>query len=345
MNTAESIFPTKYADLMRSDALLWRPGQGRTQPTGQARWNLDRNENMDASESFFFSRQLEFIRPGLLEVLYPELKGMQLVPVEGNIPPGASQHTYRVTDYVGEAHVSASMESRPPSVEVFASESTTLMYSITGAYRYSIQEARMAMMAGMPLQISKAKAARDSIARKMDEIILLGLAAPSIKGLFTLSGTTTYSTPNGAQGSPTFALKTPQEIADDLNGIANQIVTDTKGIVIPDTIVLPLAQHTLVHSRRMGDAANFTIAAHVLQNSPFIKQIEWSNYLASNAAWTGARMVCYRKNPDTVQALVSVPFEQFAPQQIMFDVVTACHGRTGGTIAYQPKGVAYGDQI
>lgn len=342
----ESIFPLKYAELMRDDAAKWRLAR----PTGDVRWDALRRmdaENLDASESFFFARQLEHIRAGLFEVQYPGLKGMMLVPVETNVNPGATEYTYRSTNYKGEAHVSSSMDSRPPSVEVEASESTTRIYSVTESYRYNIQEARSAAMTGMPLQAAKAKGARDLIARKMDEIILVGTGAGPLSavGLFTQAGTETYTVPNGATGSPTFASKTPQEIADDLNAIANQIVTNSLGVEEPDTIVLPLAQYTLIHSRRMGDSANFTIAQHVLQNSPFIKRFEWSTYLTSNAAWSGARMVCYKKSPDKLQAIVPVVFEQFAPQARDFDLVTACHGRTAGTVVYAPKSIAYGDGI
>ena len=77
-----------------------------------------RFDNMDASESVFFSRQLESIRAQAFDVAYPELKGFKLVPAKTDIHPGAEQYTYRVFDKVGKATLSSDMSDRGPRIDI-----------------------------------------------------------------------------------------------------------------------------------------------------------------------------------------------------------------------------------
>jgi hypothetical protein len=78
----------------------------------------------DASESLFFARQLEYIRPGLFEVLYPEFEAKKFLPMETAIAPGAEIYTYRAIDKVGRAQLIKSYANDPPRVDVLGKEAT-----------------------------------------------------------------------------------------------------------------------------------------------------------------------------------------------------------------------------
>lgn len=340
-NNEASAFPQKYIDQMIAHAESFDPRPFRKDGTHALSFRAD------TAESAFTLQQLTYIRPGVLEVQYPELKGAQLVPVNTRIDTGAQQHTYDIYDYVGSASITSDMSTRPPRVDVKKSQSTQNIYSVWDAYGYSVQEARAAVFARQPLPQQKAKAARDIIERTLDTIIMTGDALTGMKGLLTLAGTLTYSVPNGLSGVKTWENKTPDEIVADLNGIANGIVTATKEIEQPDTILLPLTSYTLISSRRMGDGDTTTILDHFLKSSPYISTVEASHKCeaAPNSEWTGKRMVAYKKDPNKLEVLMPQLFEQWAPEIDGAETVTICHARIGGIALYYPKSVSYGDGI
>jgi hypothetical protein len=235
-----------------------------------------------------------------------------------------------------------------PSVNLFGRETTTKIRGIGASYSYSMQEARAAMLAGLPLDARKAAAARHAIEQKIDDVICVGNTDDfgiTLSGLFTLSGTETYANPNGAAGSPTWALKTPDEILEDLHGMARQVHTNSKGIESPDNMVMPLDSYGLISTRRMGDGDARTILAKFLADDPHVKTVNTSHRLSSNSGWSGRRVVCYRKDPNKLEALIPQEFEQFAPQFDGMIVKTNCHARVGGVILYFPKSVIYCDGV
>lgn len=303
-------------------------------------------DRVDAAESAFFARQLEYLRPGVMEVQYPELKGASLVPVDTNVDPGATNYTYRVYDHFGSALVTSSLATEIPRADVNGSESSQVIRSVVIAYGYDIQEAQAAMLAKTPLTPMKAMAARDIIERTLDDIIFLGNTVMGLKGILNQSSPVTYTVPNGAGGSPTWELKTPDEILKDLNGIVNKVVTDSKEIEQPDTLLLPLTSYTLISTTRMGDGDSSTILDFFKRNNPYIKSVEATHKAESHAtAWTGKRMIAYRKDPMKLSFILSQPFNQLPPQAKGFEVITNCHARTGGVIVYAPKSIAVGDGI
>ena len=311
-----------------------------------------RFDNMDASENVFFSRQLESIRAAAFDVAYPELKGFSLVPPKTDIHPGAEQYTYRVFDKVGKATLSSDLSDRGPRVDIKGFEVTSKIRSLKDSYGYSIQETRNAMMAGLDLSGRKAKAARDAIATAMDDLILLGTAssvesasAAGLLGLFTLTGTQTYTVPNGSGGSTLWTTKTPDEIVQDMLGLVFQIYQNSNMVEVPDTLVLPLARKGLVSSTRMGDGSNQTILSHFLEVNGMVKTVEFSQKLNSNGAWTGCRAMAYTNVAEKVESIIPVEFEQLAPQFDGYEVLTHCHARIGGTVCYFPGSVGYADNI
>lgn len=319
----------------------------------------------DASEGLFFARQLEYIRPGLFEVLYPEFEAKKFIPLETSISPGAEQFTYRSINKVGRAQLIKSYSDDPPRVDVLGNESTQKIRGASDMYGYTTQELRAAMMAQMPLDVRKAMAARYALALLFDEVMFYGHADTTtgqsatgldvgaleggLKGLANLSNTTSYTTPTGSQGSQLWRKKTPDEIVADLHGWVNNVVKVTFGIHRPDSILLPLAAYNMIATRRMGDGSNQTILEFFLATSPYVKNVDPTYRLdyARSANWSGTsgRGIAYEKNPDRLAALMPLEFEQLPPQQEHFEIRTACHGRIGGVVAFYPGSVSYMDGI
>lgn len=312
----------------------------------QRRFDAAIQGKMDAAESAYIARQLEFMRAGVMEVLYPELKGAKLIPIDTNVDPGAASYTYQVSDTIGKALVTSDLSTEPPRADVKGSESNQVIRSVIIAYGYSLQEARAAMFAKTPLIPRRAMAARDIMERTIDNIWFLGDDVMGLKGILNQSSTTTYTVPAGAAASKAWEDKTPDEVVADMNGAVNKVVSDSKEVHQPDTMLLPLSSYTYISTKRMGDGDSSTILQHFLKNSPYVKTVEATHKLESHAtAWTGKRGMCYRKDPNYVAGLLPQPFEQLPPQATAYELITPCHARVGGVVVYQPKSICYFDEI
>lgn len=328
--------------------------------------NMRPGAHKDAAESLFFARQLEYIRPGLFEVLFPDLEAKKFVPLETTIAPGAELYTYRAVNKVGRAQLIKQYADDPPRVDVSGIESSQQIRGMAAMYGYTMQELRAAMMAQLPLDVRKAMAARYAMSLLQDEIMFYGHAdytaledgtnqrdagarEGGLKGIANLANTTSYTTQNGQSGSKLWRNKTPDEIVRDLHGVVNNVVKTTFGIHRPDSMLLPLAAYNLAATRRMGDGSNQTVLDFFLATSPYVKNVDPTYRLdqarSSNWGGTTGRAIVYEKNPDRLASLLPLEFEQLPPQQEHFEIRTICHGRVGGVIAFYPGSISYMDSI
>jgi hypothetical protein len=332
--------PQEYVDQMRAAAL-----EGKVAGV-EPKIHLDAGEfRKDAAESFFVARQLEFMRPGIYAVQYPALKAQRLIPFNMGVDAGASQYTATVIDQTGVVRVSASMPDDVPMVELSTKQVSANIYNLTLGYQYSIQEAQAAMHAKVPLIPQKALRTREQMERKLDDIAFLGDTVSGIVGLLSLTGTDTYTVPaNGAGNVTTWDKKASDDILADLNGAPNQVIVNTQDIEVPDTIVMPISSKTLIANRRVGDGTSMTILSYFLANQEYIKEVE-ATYKAETAASGNRRMVAYVKDPTRLEMVVSKPFTQLPPEARGFKVITLCHMRTAGLMAYLPKSIIYADHI
>lgn len=307
----------------------------------------------DASESIWFARQLEYIRPGMLEVLYPRLEGKSLVPVDSSMGPGAMQWTYSAFDKVGLAAPLEDYSVDPPRADVLGKQSTVNIKAYGVMYGYNFQELKAGMMANLPLDVRKAMAARYAMELKIDQILFYGDSSAGLLGLLTQTGTTGFTVPTGASGSALWANKTADEIATDMHNFVDNVVNSSFGVYQPSTLLLPLQAHNIAATRRMGDGSNQTVLSFFLDTNPFIQEVRPSYRLdyTQSANWGGngavgsGRMVCYDKSPEMLTAILPVEFEQLPVQQVGYEYKTLCHMRTGGVAALHPQSISYGSGI
>ncbi len=318
--------------------------------------------HMDASESVFYARSLEFIRTGLYDVLFPELEGSKFVPIEPGVPVGAELYTYRGQRKIGRANLIKQYADDARRADISGVEASTPIRGMADSYAYTSQEIRAAMMAGIPIDVKKAMAARYAIALLADEITFYGSTEGGLTGLATLASTTSFTARNGSTGSKLWRTKTPDEMVQDLHGVVNNVVKTTLGIHRPSDMLMPLALYNMAATRRMGDGSNQTVLEFFLATSPYVKNVSptyrldasASNYWNGNAqpvdgvgggALTTSRLIAYEKNAERVSLVLPIEFEQMMPFQRHFVTETACHGRIGGVISPFPASVSYCDGL
>lgn len=309
--------------------------------------DLGRTLKMDAGESAFFARQLEEIRGRSYDLKLIELKARMLIPVDNSVPPGADAVTYRQYTAGGVAKLVASYSDDFPRADIFGKEFTVHPKSLGSSYGYNVQEIRAAQMTGLPLEQRRANAARRAIEEKIDKMGQVGDADTDCLGLLNQPTTTTFTVPNGANNATAWTTKTPSEILSDMNGIANAIVSNTKEVEHPDTLLLPIDQYLLVSILPFSaqNASNVTVLEMFLKNNPWVSEVEPWYALKGAGAGATDRMVCYKRDPDHLMLVIPQEFEQFPPQVKGMEFVVPCHARCAGIQVPYPLSIAYGDGI
>jgi hypothetical protein len=297
------------------------------------------NVRLDANETAFFTRELESIKAKTYDIKYPELKARRLFPVSFEAGPGAESIVYQQFDQIGMAKLIASYADDLPRADVVGREFTARVKSIGASFGYNIQEIRAAVKAGRPLQARKASAAKRAVSYLENKVAFFGDSATGLVGFLSHPNVTKTNAPNGVSGTATWATKTPDEILKDMNDAANGIVTISKGMEIPDTMILPMAQYNYIKSTARSANSDKTILQYFLENNGYIKTVEWVSELLGAGASGKDCLVCYRKDPDALTLEIPQDFEQFPEEQRGLEYIVACHQRIGGVIVYYPLSV------
>lgn len=313
---------------------------------------MQRYYNLDAGETVFFERELEYVKSQTYDVVRAPLKAFDLIPVSTEAGAGAESITYEQYDMTGLAKIIANYADDLPRADVKGQEFTARVRSVGNSYGYNLQEIRGAQLAGKSLQTRKANAATRSQRERWNQIAFYGDDTHNLQGWLTNPNIPSGSVPNGGGGSPEFSTKTPDEILADLNDVANSIVSTTNGAEQPDTLVLPIDQYTLISSTRMTGDASTTILQFFLQNNAFINAVEWANELSATELsnngvtdFSGDIMIAYRRDPDALTLEMPQMFEQLPVQERGLEFVVPCHSRIAGVLVYYPLSMAIRDSI
>lgn len=301
---------------------------------------------LDANESAFFTRQLEYVKARTYDTKYKNLKATMLIPVSNEAPSGADTITWRKFSQVGIAKIVADYAHDFPRVDVYGEEATVKVRSLGASYGYSTKEIRRAQMAGVNLDVRRATAARRAIDELVNTLAFSGDSDFGIQGLIDYPGITEYTVPNDGTGTTkTWSTKTATQIVRDVTGLVNAVVETTNGREAPDTLLLPIAQFNIIANLQMSTNSDTTVMQYILKNNPYLKSIEWVSELNAAGASGTDRMMVYAKDPEHLTLEMPQAFEQFAPQWKGMEAEIPCHAETAGVIVYYPLSIAFGDGI
>jgi len=305
--------------------------------------------NMDANESVYFARELEYIKAQSYDIKYPELKASQLIPISTEAGAGAESITYEQYDEIGMAKLIANYADDLPRADIRGKQFTSPVRSIGDSYGYNLQEIRASAMLNKNLPTRKANAARRAIEQLINNIAFFARPTDGTNGGLTgliYNPNTTKGTVTTRNGHITFASKTADEILADLNKAVYDIISLTKGVEVPDTILLPLAQWSQISTTPRASVADTTILQYFLKNNPSITRIDWCNELqnvnpvpSTSVAANTDIMIVYKRSPDKLTLELPSPFEQLEVQTRGLEYVVPCHARIGGVVVYYPLSI------
>lgn len=299
---------------------------------------------VDANETATFARELEYIQAGVIEKKYPNLVGVSLVPISGGaIFPGARSHTYREITSWGEAELLEEFSLDDfPSTDVKGSETTGKFRSFGAKYSYTFEELRARPSQSWDPTQKKAETARRVMEEKLDKLILDG-----VTGLFTgllndaasQDDTSSDDWETGSEAGDVAAI-----LATFRRMVANARIA-TKGVYNEFDFVISLAQsvkmNLFVPSTTVGGGT--TVGDFLLNHVQGVRSITTSPRSDGAGAGGKDRVLCFPRDPEVLDALVPVRFEQFAPQLTGMAFVTPCHGKYGGIRIFQPLAIRRAD--
>jgi hypothetical protein len=309
--------------------------------------------HLDADESIFFARELEFVKANSYDKKYADLKARMLLPVSSEAGEWAEAIVYDQYDSVGMAKLVATYGDDLPRADVKGKQFIHPVVSMGSAYGYSLQEIRASRAKGKNLEQRKANAAKRAMMELENRLAFLGDSSAGLNGFLnhpsmpevTLKNDNTSSQKPWTDANGV-ALKSGVQIIRDMNLVANAVVQNSKGKEVPDTMILPLTRFLYVSSTPWSaDAEAKSIMKVFLEQSQYIKQVEWLNELETAGAGSTKRMIAYRRDPEAITMEVPVDFEQFDPQPKNLEFVVPCHQRYGGVLFYYPLSACFADGL
>jgi len=305
---------------------------------------------MDAGESGFFARQLEFIKAKTYDVLYPEYKAQRLLPVTTEAGPGAETITYRQFNVIGQMKLLARNAKDLPRVDTYGKEFTSKIKSWGNSYGYTVQEIRAAMYAQIRLEQRKANAARLSYEQTVNRVAWFadGSAAyGGIVGLFYNTNVTHASVANGNwllnDGSLNPSV-TPDMIIQDVNQVIANVQVLTKDVEHVTQVLLPVGHYAIIAATPRSSISDTTILEFLRANHPEVtfeslneaKAVSPAPSTPSDPLSSANLLIAYARNPDKLTLEIPQPFEQFPVQEIGLEYQVPCHSRMAGVITYYP---------
>ena len=239
------------------------------------------------------------------------------------------------------AQIIANYADDLPLIDSLVEEFQQKIHGLGAAYQWSIQDIRRSAMAGANLDQRRARAARRAIEQQIENIAALGDAKAGLVGFAKVTNVPLIAPPTGTWGTAT-----GEQMIADLMFLSESIVTTNKETFIPDTIVAPIGRYNLLATTRVsttGDT-NTTALEGFLRSNPWVTNVgTWNKLALADAAGTGPRIVCYKRDPEVLTLEIPQEFEQFPPQAKNLSFTVLVHARIGGVIVYYPLAMAYMD--
>lgn len=306
---------------------------------------IESSGRLDAGESIFFARQLEYIKAKTYDIKRPNLNALTLMPVDTSVPEGAETVTYRQYDSVGMAKIIANYANDLPRVDVMGKEFTAKIKSIGIAYGYNTQEIRAALFSGTPLSAKKAADTALAHAEKVNQLAFHGDAEHGLVGFLNNTNVPEVTLlADGTGTSKTFASKTTDKIVRDVNALINKVLVQSKGVHRVNEVWLPIEQYALIATTQNSVASDTTVLSFL---QAVHQGVTFRNVVELGGAGAGGtdRMYALENSEDNYQLTIPMMLRMHSPQQQGLEFIIPCESRFGGVQIERPLALAFADGI
>jgi len=299
---------------------------------------LNNPMQLDANETSFFRRQIEYVKAKTYDAKYKNLKAKMLIPVSNEVPSGSSHVVWYSYDKVGIAKIIADYANDFPRADAHGTEQEAKVRGIGSSYGYNVVDIRRSQRNNTNLETRKANAAKFSTETLINKMALVGDSEYNINGLINYPGITEATIPTGSWASATAA-----QMVADVTALLNGVSEPTNGVEVANMVLFPLAQYNILKNTQMP-SIGMSVLTYLKENNPGVT-FDWLTELKGAGAAGADRMIAYVRDPDHLTLEIPQNFEQFDADKQGMEYVVPCYAECAGTIVYYPQSVAFGDGI
>lgn len=280
----------------------------------------------------FVVSQSSHIEREVMAIPYPEIRYAEMVPVDTSANPFAASVTFFTQDQVGRAKMMNGKGDDVPLANIMRTKFEQGILDAGIGYEFSLTEIGQAQMMGMSLPNEGASAARLAYEQLVDEVTLNG--ADGIEGLYNTTGITS------AAAGATFTAGTPAQVLAAINTALTAIMTDTNGIDMANTVVLPLAAYGAIATRQLDVTSSMTILEFVQKSNVYTARTgQPLTIIADHRLAT--KMVVYKRDPSVLKLHMPMPLRFLPPQYVNLSVRVPGMFRFAPLSIRRPKAVRY----
>ena len=213
----------------------------------------------DSQAVSFLQQTHASVEAELYRVKYPEYNYSDLLFVDTRANEWARTVTFYSSDTVGKAGWFNANSTNMPRADVNMAQHNHSIQMAAIGYGYNLEEISFAKLAGPVGSLDQERmfAARRAYEQFMYGLVVAGDSTKNMGGLINYSGVTATTAPADGTGSATtFASKTGDQIARDINNELSGMQEGSLGIELANTIALPIQQFNLLATKRMGTAGD-----------------------------------------------------------------------------------------
>lgn len=282
----------------------------------------------------YFARALDYVKAKTYMRLLPTLAGERLVPVSEDTPASAQSVSFRIYDEVGMAKIVSNYADDLPRADVRAREQSVPVRSIGDSYGYTQQDLRASLATGSNLPGRKADAARLSIVRKENSLMIKGDAD---YGMFGISNHPNIPT-MAATARISNGTATGDQMLLDLTTLLNTVINQSNGIHTPNVLAMTNAVRAQLFTKRTS-WSNPIFAGEALQAAfPDVEIIVAQELKGLGGSGTDI-VIAAQRDQDNFYYDRAMPFTQYPPQARNLEMVVPCEARAAGFILVRPLSV------
>jgi len=303
----------------------------------------------------FYISQLANLESRIYEAKYTAINFEELIPVNTDVPEWADSWDYISYDAVTLGKFIGSSADDLPNVALSANKTSVPIGYAGNMFDYSLDELRKSQQLRIPLDTTKARAARRGALEHMQRVAYFGDAARNMFGLF--------NNPNLATDNSVVdwfdPATTGEEIVGDMNGLITEVWVNSANVHLPNAIVLDASRFAYIATAPMSATfPNMTILEYFKRNNlytsitgrdmPVFSRLQLSAaQLAANGVSNGGkdRMLAYELNDENLGMVNPIPWRSLAPQMHNLMVKVPNEYKCSGTEFRYVFSGAYRDHV
>lgn len=266
----------------------------------------------DSDALGYLVSQLSHIEARVWERKYTSIIYQDLIPVSNEAGEWATSIEVHFTDgFTVGKFIGAAGDDIPFARVDSGRDQIPVGYGGIG-YEYTLEELRQAAHLQRPLDSMQAQKARRGFEEHAQRVAFNGDADRNLEGLLAHSDVSTSA------AATTFAAAADGDaVAAIFNDPINSIIEDSKGIEIPDRVLLPIEQFNFLATTRFDTTSQpITLLEYVKRNNAYTAMTNQPLDIRAIPQLDPLdKMVVYSSSPDVMVMHIPMPL-RFAPPQM-----------------------------